>query len=74
MNVCHGFPRSYNKCKASAYILLCTARFSNKNRVIGIATGVRIPAGRLLRPPKVHTGYGAHPASYSMGIGVLHRG
>jgi hypothetical protein len=74
MNVYDGFPWSYNKCIASAHTPLRTARFSNKNRVIGIATGVRIPAGGLLSSTKVNTGHRAHSAPYSMGTGVLHRG
>jgi hypothetical protein len=47
-----------------------TARFSNKNRVIGIATGVRIPGGGLLSSTEVHIGFtggkavGASSSSY----------
>jgi len=67
MNVYHGFSRSYNKCRASAHIPLRTARFSNKNSVVGIPTGVRISAGGLLSSTKVQIGYGGQPASYSMG-------
>jgi len=45
---------------------LRTARFSNKNRVIGIATGVRIPAGGLLSSTKVHIGFiGGRAAGWS---------
>ena len=53
--------------RASAHIPLRTARFSNKNSVVGMGTGVRIPAGELLSSIKVQTGYGVHPACYSMG-------
>ena len=67
LRVYRGFPRSYNKCRASSHIPLRTACFSNKNSVVGMATGVRISAGGLLSSTKVQTCYGAHSASYSKG-------
>jgi hypothetical protein len=66
-NVYNSFPRSYNKCRASAHIPLRTARFSNKNSAVGTARRIRSLTDGLPSSTKVHTGSGAHQASRSMG-------